>query len=220
MQDLLSNALDGKEWIHPSCPDCNAKLSISDVQRFGTAAQVETFDARLTKIYMQSLDEYRQCLRPGCGDGQIHDGGAENPLVICKSCRFKTCFTHNIPFHEGMTCTQYDVHVRQRDKAMKKSEKFVKKNCKSCPGCKFDIMKNGGCDHMTCRRCGHEFCWLCLAPYEGIRREGNSAHQTTCKHYRQNESRPIEDRRRGEGAQGMRMWDVLARGLWLGGPPS
>lgn len=23
----------------------------------------------------------------------------------------------------------------------------------------------GGCNHMTCGKCQHEFCWLCLAEY-------------------------------------------------------
>ncbi|KAF8540831.1 hypothetical protein BDD12DRAFT_831680 [Trichophaea hybrida] len=185
MQDLLSAALDGSEWIHPSCPDCSAQLSISDVQLFGTLAQVETFDNRLMKTFMQGVDEYRQCLRPGCNDGQIHDGGAENPIVTCNSCQFQTCFTHNIPFHEGMTCTQYDEHVKERDKGLKKTEEFVRANCKSCPRCKFDIMKAGGCDHMMCQGCHYEFCWLCMARYDDIRKEGSTAHQKTCKYYPQ-----------------------------------
>mmetsp|Transcript_38237 Transcript_38237/g.101072 ORF Transcript_38237/g.101072 Transcript_38237/m.101072 type:complete len:702 (+) Transcript_38237:76-2181(+) len=35
---------------------------------------------------------------------------------------------------------------------------------KKCPGCGEFIMKNGGCDHMTCR-CLHEFFWSTLLPY-------------------------------------------------------
>jgi len=35
---------------------------------------------------------------------------------------------------------------------------------KQCPGCGEHIIKNGGCDHMTCR-CGHEFWWTTLGPY-------------------------------------------------------
>lgn len=38
---------------------------------------------------------------------------------------------------------------------------------KKCPQCNVSIEKNMGCDHMTCRYCGHEFCWLCLSAYKG-----------------------------------------------------
>jgi hypothetical protein len=35
---------------------------------------------------------------------------------------------------------------------------------KKCPGCGEHIIKNGGCDHMTCR-CGHQFWWSTLNPF-------------------------------------------------------
>lgn len=35
---------------------------------------------------------------------------------------------------------------------------------KPCPGCNRPIEKNDGCNHMTCRSCHHEFCWLCSEP--------------------------------------------------------
>ncbi|KAK8050151.1 IBR domain-containing protein [Apiospora phragmitis] len=28
--------------------------------------------------------------------------------------------------------------------------------------CNSTIEKNGGCNHMTCRKCKHEFCWMCM----------------------------------------------------------
>jgi hypothetical protein len=71
---------------------------------------------------------------------------------------------------------------------------------KKCPnaGCGWRIEKDGGCEHMTCRKCKHEasgaqhtfsrslltspqFCWQCLASHKEIRRVGNTAHQTWCK---------------------------------------
>jgi len=30
---------------------------------------------------------------------------------------------------------------------------------KKCPRCKVHVQKDGGCDHMACTRCGHDFNW-------------------------------------------------------------
>lgn len=35
------------------------------------------------------------------------------------------------------------------------------RDAQRCPGCKIGIEKNGGCQHMTCRGCRHEFWWCC-----------------------------------------------------------
>ena len=43
---------------------------------------------------------------------------------------------------------------------------WVRQNTKECPKCRVHIEKNQGCNHMTCRYCSHEFCWLCMRPYK------------------------------------------------------
>ena len=40
-------------------------------------------------------------------------------------------------------------------------------NSKKCVQCEKYIEKNGGCNHMTCKLCGKEFCWLCLSNWKG-----------------------------------------------------
>ena len=42
------------------------------------------------------------------------------------------------------------------------SEAWLKNNTKPCPKCSAPIMKNSGCMHMECRKCGTQFCWICL----------------------------------------------------------
>jgi ariadne-1 len=42
---------------------------------------------------------------------------------------------------------------------------WVAENCKKCPKCGWSIEKNEGCNHMTCRLCHHEYCWLCSQNY-------------------------------------------------------
>ena len=48
------------------------------------------------------------------------------------------------------------------DDTSKASDIWVARNTKKCPSCKSPVNKNGGCNHMTCGICRHEFCWLCL----------------------------------------------------------
>jgi len=36
---------------------------------------------------------------------------------------------------------------------------------KSCPKCRAPIIRDGGCNHMTCGRCHYEFCWMCKRRY-------------------------------------------------------
>lgn len=41
----------------------------------------------------------------------------------------------------------------------------MSQNTRRCPGCRTLIEKNGGCQHMTCRSCKHEFWWCCGRAY-------------------------------------------------------
>lgn len=49
-------------------------------------------------------------------------------------------------------------NARMKDFA---SQSYILQYTKPCPNCKINIEKNGGCMHMTCRKCSHQFCWIC-----------------------------------------------------------
>jgi hypothetical protein len=171
------------------CPEleCSAQLTLTDVKRFGTPEQVVTFDHRLLQLALQALPDYRECLVPKCGAGQIHEGGVDAPIVICERCGGRSCFLHQIPWHTGRNCDEYDEWVKRDRDGVEKSEAWIKKQCKTCPGCKRSIQKKGGCDHMTCGACRHEFCWVCSVPYrgpKGVINLGNQAHKEDCLYYR------------------------------------
>lgn len=44
----------------------------------------------------------------GCGSGQIHDSGSEQPIVTCLHCGHRSCFHHNVAWHQTLSCDEYD----------------------------------------------------------------------------------------------------------------
>jgi hypothetical protein len=101
----------------------------------------------------RDIPNFTMCLGPGCGSGQIHDGGYENPIMTCNYCGFQTCFINKLPWHTGMTCPQFDAQPSDAERAEQEaaSEKLLLDTAQLCPGCKRHIQKISGCDHMTCK---------------------------------------------------------------------
>ncbi|KAL5637158.1 hypothetical protein ACGC1H_000966 [Rhizoctonia solani] len=203
LEEYISHSVltDGLTLITCPIPDCRQILEHEDVVRGANGDQtcLKRYETLLVRRALENDPNFVQCKSPTCSWGQIHQGGAANPLVTCEQCNSQSCFTHNIPWHTGLTCKQFDDNARnaggqrsRRDRARtenRKSEKYIRSNTKRCPNssCGRQIQKDGGCDHMTCRRpagCGHEFCWFCRADYALIHWKGNQRHKIYCKHYR------------------------------------
>jgi hypothetical protein len=162
LEQIIRTALGDKAWIVPACPECRAFLSLNNVQQFGTALQAETYSDRLMKRALQSMEDYRECLSPSCNSGQLHDGSEDYPIVTCHSCHAKSCYTHRIPYHFDETCEQFDEKIRESTERenLERSIALVMQLCKTCPGCRFDIQKSEGCDHVssktdTAPNCGY-----------------------------------------------------------------
>lgn len=45
------------------------------------------------------------------------------------------------------------------------AQNWILQHTKPCPKCFVNIEKNGGCMHMSCKKCTYEFCWICLEPW-------------------------------------------------------
>ena len=52
--------------------------------------------------------------------------------------------------------------VGERDPS---SQKLMTKNCHECPNCHIPIFKDGGCNHMTCKMCRHEYFSSCKCKF-------------------------------------------------------
>ncbi len=95
------------------------------------------------------------CMTRGCEN--ILKSENSTKLIICEKCNLKMCFLCKSLWHEGQSC----------DEAIEKEyNKYLDHVAvKQCPKCKVRIEKNQGCNHMTCVRCKHQFCWICCKKY-------------------------------------------------------
>ncbi|KAI1186495.1 hypothetical protein F5B17DRAFT_359556 [Nemania serpens] len=315
----LASQLDSNGPKSFTCPQCRGALPYASIQQFASPETFTQYDKWLARNGLAEEPNFCWCTA-GCGSGQLHLEGRENPLMICNNCRGKTCFNHQAPWHDGQTCREFDdpdaittsddsrkiqspeiksfrnrfsnmlgikakqnisiggvtrvendqeyrdrllaeklskeendlerkrqkkiaeeaerrnrlvkegareerqalerrqaqerrvqeeearkqkqaenyraqeEEARKRrqleeDRQRKRAEEAASENTllnisKLCPrGCGARIQKNEGCDHMKCRQCSYEFCWLCFADWGPIRNRGNDYHKLDCKYH-------------------------------------
>ncbi|TGJ83110.1 hypothetical protein E0Z10_g5667 [Xylaria hypoxylon] len=180
----ITSSMETVAWDRLTCPECPEILALKDVEAFATRDVFNRYDKLATKAVLEGIKGFRWCLNPGCGAGQIFPSECEK--AKCHACKQSSCVRHDVPWHSGETCEEYDRRTRKQRKSYKLSEKHVKETTKPCPGCKKNVNKYSGCDHITCESpqsdpkfetcrvanliqvqgvCGYEWCWLCFAPY-------------------------------------------------------
>ncbi|KAE9974356.1 hypothetical protein BLS_003156 [Venturia inaequalis] len=144
-QDCVVQWVEAKieegEWNTITCPECDSLLEYTDISQIlsSTSASFQHYDDLATKACLNSMGEYRHCLSPTCKAGQLHSGGADSPIFVCRSCGHKSCTIHDVPWHEGEICTDYDTrtaHAKQGAADNAASEAEVAK-MKACVGLSF-----------------------------------------------------------------------------------
>ncbi|KAI1762957.1 hypothetical protein GGR53DRAFT_499500 [Hypoxylon sp. FL1150] len=158
----ITSSMDTLSWDRLKCPECPQLLKYENVQAFASRETLDKYNTLATKAFLSDLPEFMWCLNPKCNSGHIHPTGCSK--AKCPACKHSLCVRHHVPWHSGETCDEYDRRTKIQRKNEKASEKHVKEIAKPCPGCKKNVHKFDGCDHVTCI-CGHEWCWLCFGTY-------------------------------------------------------
>ncbi|KAK4494207.1 hypothetical protein PRZ48_014505 [Zasmidium cellare] len=189
-QHLATQLTADKPTSQITCPQCPYVLREVDIKALGSA---ETYAAFLDKMFqeaMQADPNWRTCPEATCSFGYLltQEDEQSDSIFNCRVCQAQYCVRCEVPMHRGQTCEAYQAENNGRNvnEDEEASRVFLEEYAKVCPKCGVRIRKNGGCDHMTCRKCKHEFCWLCFAAYrgpQGIHTVGNGAHEGTCRYH-------------------------------------
>ncbi|PBP17639.1 IBR domain-containing protein [Diplocarpon rosae] len=105
----LESELDNKICDRISCPECIVILDYHDIKRLAdqeTFARYENFSLRRV---VGADENFVWC--QNCDSGQIHETGTTQPIVICQSCGYRSCFFHSTAWHDRLTCDEYDAKL-------------------------------------------------------------------------------------------------------------
>lgn len=147
-----------------TCPGFKCKILVGDEKVMGLLKEVEVickYQQFITDSFVKCHKLIKWCPSPGCINA-VQVSSIESRAVSCKL-KHSFCFSCLEENHEPVKCEMLQMW-RKNSREEAENAKWLSKNAKPCPRCSANIEKNGGCNHMTCRKCGQHFCWMCLSP--------------------------------------------------------
>ncbi|RMJ14928.1 hypothetical protein CDV36_005386 [Fusarium kuroshium] len=103
----IESDLSSKLWTEIRCPECRELLEYADIQRYANNQTFTRYETLALRAAMSEAENFIWCTS-GCGSGQIHDSGSEQPIVTCLHCGHRSCFHHNVAWHQTLSCDEYD----------------------------------------------------------------------------------------------------------------
>jgi ariadne-1 len=157
---LRAAVSDGPTCVSTHCPEhkCKQTVTKSVFHSFLTDPdERDKYDGYFLRNFIEKSKNMKYCPAPRCERVAI---GSGITTVKC-SCSFTFCFKCGEEAHDPCSCAQL---TEWTDKCMNESEtaNWILANTRKCPSCTTRIEKNQGCNHMTCKVCKHEFCWICM----------------------------------------------------------
>ncbi|KAI1711031.1 IBR domain, a half RING-finger domain-containing protein [Ditylenchus destructor] len=131
---------------------------------------LKEYNKLLLKNYILTNPRLRWCPGANCDSKIIKIENRASCVSIKCTCGWdEFCFKCGNDSHEPIVCDLLKVWLDECKQSFGEEEslRWMTTNSKPCPKCESPIEKNGGCNHMTCRHCNHEFCWLCMKNWHG-----------------------------------------------------
>lgn len=170
--DYCKNAVeDGPVCVSTTCPqaECNEVVTEQEMKdSLGNSPLLAKYLTYQLRSYVDANPLTRWC--PGRGCERVAAASstavleAEGSVAHCDACSTSFCVPCGEEPHAPATCKDLG---RWNEKCRNESEtaNWILANTKKCPICSSRIEKNQGCNHMTCQRCKHEFCWICMGEW-------------------------------------------------------
>lgn len=166
-QYLSQKIREEGEAARIKCPGdgCNNIVDSKALDLLVAADLTDRYHELLRRTYVDDKENLKWCPAPECIFA-IECGVKKRdlfrvvPTVHC-DCKHSFCFGCTLADHQPTPCGLVKKWTKKCEDDSETAN-WIAANTKECPKCQSTIEKNGGCNHMTCRKCRNEFCWMCM----------------------------------------------------------
>ena len=149
-----------------SCPQYKCRLRVPEevVASLCPGEVALRFKAFLRNSFVDDSRTATWCPHAGCTLAVDTAAAGEGGFVTCGSGHALCTRCKHPDAHAPAPCAlvkQWQIKCDDDSETMN----WLHTHTQDCPQCKMTIEKNGGCNHMTCRSCQHQFCWVCAGPW-------------------------------------------------------
>jgi len=169
-RDHCQDKVKGKDCVKLTCAHghCNCRVAREQLREYLTPENKERYERFILDDYAETLPLV-SCPTPDCQIACLPREKGMVKEVLCSgvpgACGKHFCTGCPNAGHRPAPC---EVAAAWHAKFGSEAEnvKYIMANTKRCPKCRCPIEKNQGCNHMTCKSCRHEFCWLCKGDWK------------------------------------------------------
>lgn len=183
----------GAQCVRATCmsADCGAVVPYTAWERLAAPDVCARYWYFLAKDYVEQGPQCVFCAAPACGRvihcrGPVPRGAA---VVEC-ACGARFCFGCGQEKHNPASCAQ----LRQWQERMTSDDEslqVIRATTKPCFHCGWPTERNLGCNHMTCSRCGGQWCWMCRGDW--ATHGSHTGGFYSCNRYERSEAKKIDD---------------------------
>ncbi|KAI5363979.1 Putative Zinc finger, RING-type, IBR domain, Zinc finger, RING/FYVE/PHD-type, TRIAD [Septoria linicola] len=166
-QYLAQKIRDEGEAARIKCPGdgCNKIVDAKSLALLMPPELTERYHELLMRTYVDDKENLKWCPAPECiyaieCSVKKRDLHRIVPTVMCER-KHNFCFGCTLTDHQPCPCQLVKLWLKKCEDDSETAN-WINANTKECPKCNSTIEKNGGCNHMTCRKCRNEFCWMCM----------------------------------------------------------
>lgn len=159
---LKNQIAEGPSCVRAHCPEHKCKQAVTKTaySKLVDPGNLEKYWIYVTRNFIEQSKTMKYCPAPRCDKVAL---GSGITTVMC-SCSNPFCFKCGEVAHDPCSCQQLQEWTQKCDNESETAN-WILAHTKKCPACNARIEKNQGCNHMSCKICRHEFCWICMGPW-------------------------------------------------------